>query len=128
MAGVRPLGGGRIFAWTVLLWGVAFLGSYCTLAQLAITEGLGLPPMALQVSTVVVFLWGHELLATSVGGDSSARPTDPGIRLIQKEGDASGAAEPTPPGSSAAAGRFASPQGRCFAFSHQLSMLRKSLK
>jgi hypothetical protein len=66
---------GPVFAWTVLLWVTSFLGSYLSMAQLELTEWLGLPPIALQVSTLVVLLWGQTLLSLACPGGC---PRDPG--------------------------------------------------
>lgn len=54
-----------VFAWTVLLWMAAFLGSYLSLAQLEITRILGLPLIAFQASTVIALGWGVALLRLS---------------------------------------------------------------
>jgi hypothetical protein len=59
--GVR-LDQGPLLAWSAVLWLTVYLGSYLSLAQLTLTKSLGLPAMALQVSTVVAFLWARHLL------------------------------------------------------------------
>ncbi len=67
----RVLDGGRMLAWTALVWGVCFLGSYLTQAQLAVSGRLGLP-LAVQLSTPVIVAAAWTLLRAA-GGPQAAR-------------------------------------------------------
>jgi len=53
----RPLDGGPLLAATALLYAATFLSSYLADAQLEITEAVGLPRMAVQLSTPIIVGW-----------------------------------------------------------------------
>lgn len=55
--GSRPLDGGPLLAWTAALYVASFVGSYLTLGQLRLTEALGLPPFAVQLTVPVLVGW-----------------------------------------------------------------------
>jgi len=53
----RPLDGGPLLAWTVLLYGAVFASNLISAAQLRLSEIVGLPRIAVQLSVPVIFGW-----------------------------------------------------------------------
>jgi hypothetical protein len=53
----RALDGGTLLFWSALLYIACFVGNYVALAQLKFCTLVGLPPFALQFSTLVIFTW-----------------------------------------------------------------------
>jgi hypothetical protein len=72
-----PLDGGALLAASGVVWLAAFLSGYLTLAQLSATRAVGLPPMALQLSTLAVLAWGAAAAAHARSA-SHAAALDPG--------------------------------------------------
>jgi hypothetical protein len=66
-AGGRPLDGGPLLATASVLYAVTYLSSYLSWGQLQVTEMLGVPAVALQLSTPVVALWSWTLVRTARG-------------------------------------------------------------
>jgi hypothetical protein len=58
----RPLDAGSLLALSIGLWVLGFAGSSLSLLQLRVSEGLGLPAVALQLTPLVVVAWGAWVL------------------------------------------------------------------
>ena len=74
-AGDRPLDGGTLLAWTILLFGAIFASGHLAAAQLSVCDLLGLPRMAVQLSVPVIAGWAWALsrLAHGAAGASQAQ-------------------------------------------------------
>ena len=62
LRGGRPLDAGPLLALTLALWGLGFAGASLSLAQLRVSEALGMPAVAVQLTPLVVVAWGGWLL------------------------------------------------------------------
>ncbi len=83
----RPLDGGPLLATAAVLYAVTYVSSYLSWGQLQVTEMLGVPAVAIQVSTPVVVLWSWMLIRAARGnamecgaGDNTRRTSPPTCR------------------------------------------------
>lgn len=59
----RPLGGGNLLFWSFLLYVFSFVGAYVSAAQLKLTVLLGVPSLALQVTTIIIAAWIWQVIS-----------------------------------------------------------------
>ena len=73
-AGGRHLDGGRLLAWTALLYGATFASTYLAAAQVWLAAVLGLPQVALQISVPVIAGWAWVVTRSAQGSTISPTP------------------------------------------------------
>ncbi len=72
--GDRPLDGGALLAWTAALYIVTFAGSYFSMAQQQLSLAVGLPKVAIQLSTLVIAGWAWVVARSAPLPAVSSRP------------------------------------------------------
>jgi len=74
----RHLDGGPLLAWTALLYGATFVGSYLTLGELFLSTAVGLPKLAVQWSTLIIAGWAWVVSRFARNAEKPSSITGPG--------------------------------------------------
>jgi hypothetical protein len=83
----RPLDGGPLLAWTALLYAATFASNLLSAVQLRLSDALGFPPVAVQLSVPVIAGWAWIVARSarsSAAPESVARPLDEPLALAAK--------------------------------------------